>query len=221
MPNRNGLLNKLIPTLVSIRKERRNKINELFEKHNIHDLHQNLSTVIYGLFDEIYFKNENLILCDDEVWFRPQKSISTCINEICTSELLITASSYSMYIRTLLNEYAVLPQYKRGELIFRNELDIIKKSISGGQIIYFTYHENSFKVFPYEYLYGFIIDQRNILIGFDIVNKAIRCFTISNMKDIFIITSKKLKPKERIIKQLQEYIDECNYDENNIIYVEE
>ena len=133
-------------------------------------------------------------------------------DEIETSETLITAQDLSVYIRGLLNEYSRLPQYKREMLVFDKELDIFSNACYTRNIVHFRDKETNkrYKAFAYNYYYGYLYDQTNYCIIYDINENKIKSVPLSNIQDIYTI-KQKYKSSENLIELLQEYTDNCDF----------
>lgn len=218
--NKNALLNKLIPTLVKVRKTRRNEIEYILTNEYNREDGENIYNAVNTVIDRVYFVNEELNVLDEYIWIRPSKEAMTTFDEIETSEILITAQEMTVYIRGLLNEYACLPQYKREILVFSKELDIFSSACSSEQIIHFKDNETNerYKAFAFGYCYGYMYDQTNYCIIYDINNKTIKSIPLYRIQDIYTI-KQKYKPSEALQKKLQLYVDNYNFEEE--INVEE
>ena len=211
--NKNGLLNKLIPTLVEVRKERRNQIeNILKDEYNRSDS-ENIYNAVNTVIDRVYFNDEDLETLEESIWIRPSKENISVFDEIETSEILITAQELSVYIRGLLNEYSMLPLYKREALIFDRELDIFSTACCTNRILYFRNKETNerHKVFAFNYFYGYWMNSGNYCVFYDINKKKIMATPLYDMQDVYII-KQKFKPSERLIERLQAYCDECDFE---------
>ena len=193
--NKNGLLNKLIPILVEVRKERRNQIeNILKDEYNRSDS-ENIYNAVNTVIDRVYFNDENLGELDESLWIRPSKENISVFDEIETSEILITAQELSVYIRGLLNEYCMLPLYKRETLVFDDELDVFSNACYTHRILYFrnrATHERH-KVFAFDYFYGYWTNSGNYCIFYDIDEQKIMATPLYEMRDMYLI-KQKFKP---------------------------
>lgn len=133
-PNLNGLINKLIPNLLSFRKARRNEIhrilNEDFAREDTEKVYECVNTVI----DQVYFSDSELQILDEVIWFRPSTKKNAVFDEIEQSETKITGQTTTEYIRGLLNEYSKLPQYKRETIAFDRELSDFAMACEAGRI---------------------------------------------------------------------------------------
>lgn len=177
--------------------------------------------VIYfldGDLDSIYFGDEELNYLTRSIWFRPHKNLEKCITEIEESELKITLISLSQYIRSLLNEYARLPRYKRCELILHHEIDLIKQCIADDLNVTFIYDKLSkYTINPYHYTFV-MFEERNILVGYDINKGEIRSFDVSKISKADY-TGQSLPLSMEIMDKLEDYCDNMYYIDNKIIKV--
>ncbi len=219
--NKNALLNKLIPTLVEVRKARRNEIEYVLKEEYQREDTENIYNAVNTIINKVYFSDAELNVLDEYIWIRPSKETMSTYDEIETSETLITALETSVYIRGLLNEYSRFPQYKREMLVFDRELDVFSDACYTRNILHFRDKETNkrYKAFAFNYYYGYLYDQTNYCVIFDINEKKIKSIPLSNIQDIYSI-KQKYKPNEKLIDILQEYCNDCNF-ENEIIMGEE
>ena len=218
--NKNALLNKLIPTLVVVRKERRNQIENILANEYNREDSENIYSAVNTVIDRVYFDGEELNSLDEYIWIRPSKESISTYDEIQTSETYITAQEVSVYIRGLLNEYSRLPQYKREMLVFDNELDIFSDACYTRQIVHFRDKDTNerYKAYAFNYCFGYLYDQTNYCIIYDINNQEIKSVPLHRIKDIYTI-KQKYKSSEKLINELQIYCD--NQDFSNIVKFEE
>lgn len=216
--NKNALLNKLIPTLVEVRKARRNEIEYVLKEEYGREDTESIYNAVNTVIDKVYFSNAELNVLDEYIWIRPSKETMSIYDEIETSETLITAQDVSVYIRGLLNEYSRLPQYKREMLVFDRELDVFSDACYTRNILHFRDKESGkrYKAFAFNYYYGYLYDQTNYCIIYDINEKKIKSIPLSTIQDIYTI-KQKYKPTEKLIELLQEYTDRCNFEEEIIM----
>lgn len=210
--NKNALLNKLIPTLVEVRKARRNEIEYVLKEEYGREDTENIYNAVNTVIDKVYFSDAELNVLDEYIWIRPAKETMATYDEIETSETLITAQDLSVYIRGLLNEYSRLPQYKREMLVFDKELDIFSDACYTRNIVHFRDKETNkrYKAFAYNYYYGYLYNQTNYCIIYDINENKIKSVPLSNIQDIYTI-KQKYKSSENLIELLQEYTDNCDF----------
>lgn len=213
--NKNALLNKLIPTLVEVRKARRSEIEYMlkneYRREDAEDIYSAVNTVI----DKVYFNDAELNVLDEYIWIRPSKEAKATYDEIETSETYITAQDLSVYIRGLLNEYSRFPQYKREIFVFDEELDIFSDACYTRNILHFRDKDTNkrYKAFAFSYYYGYLYDQTNYCVIYDINDKTIKSIPLHNIQDIYAI-KQKFKPDEKLVALLQEYVENCNFEED-------
>ena len=219
--NKNALLNKLVPVLVEVRKARRNEIENILKNEYNREDGENIYNAVNTVIDRVYFNDEELNVLDEYIWIRPSKETRTTYDEIETSETLITAQEISVYIRSLLNEYAQLPQYKRELLIFNKELEIFANACETRQILHFKNKETSerYKAFAFGYYYDYLCEQTNYCIIYDINNKIIKSIPLYMIQDIYTI-KQKYKPSELLIEQLQDYVYNFDFEDEISVRVE-
>lgn len=212
--NKNALLNKLIPTLVEVRKAKRNEIEYILKNEYQREDTESIYNAVNTVIDKVYFNDAELNELEEYIWIRPSKETMVTYDEIETSEVYITAQDLSVYIRGLLNEYSRFPQYKREVLVFDKELDVFSDACYTRNILHFRDKESKkrYKAFAFNYFYGYLYDQTNYCVIFDINENKIKSIPLSNIQDIYAI-KQKYKPSERLIELLQEYADNCNFEE--------
>ena len=216
--NKNALLNKLIPTLVEVRKARRNEIEHILKDEYCRQDTESIYNAVNTVIDKVYFSDTELDVLDEYIWIRPSKESMYVYDEIETSETLITAQEISVYIRSLLNEYSRLPQYKRETLVFDKELDIFSDACYSRNILHFRDRETKkrYKAFAFNYYYGYLYDQTNYCVIYDINENKIKSIPLCNIQDIYTI-KQKYTPSGELIDILQEYTDSCNFEEELIV----
>lgn len=211
--NKNALLNKLIPTLVEVRKARRNEIEYVLKNEYCRNDSENIFNAVNTVIDKVYFEDAELNLLSEYIWIRPSKETYITYDEIQTSETRITAQEISVYIRGLLNEYSRFPQYKREMLVFDKELDIFDTACSSCNILHFRDKQSNerYTAYAFTYFYGYLYDQTNYCVIFDLCNYTIKSIPLYRLKDVYLI-KQKYKPKEQLIKLLQEYADAYDFE---------
>ena len=219
--NKNALLNKLVPTLVEVRKARRNEIENILKNEYNREDSENIYNAVNTVIDRVYFEDEELNELDEYIWIRPSKEAMTTYDEMETSETIITAQEIPVYIRGLLNEYSRLPQYKREMLVFDEELDVFSDACYARHILHFKDKETGdrYKAFAFTYYYGYLYDQTNYCIIYDINDRTIKAIPLYRIQDIYMI-KQKYKPSEQLIERLQAYIDDCDFDKEVSVGVE-
>ncbi|MGN1040124.1 MAG: hypothetical protein ACI4QL_01725 [Candidatus Fimimonas sp.] len=212
--NKNALINKLIPTLVEARKAKRNEIENILKNEYCREDSENIYCAVNTVIDKVYFNDAELDILEEYIWIRPSKESLRTYDEIQTSEVYITAQEIPVYIRGLLNEYSRLPQYKREMLVFDKELDIFSEACYTQNILHFRDKEQNvrYRAFAFDYYYGYLYDQTNYCIIFDINNKTIKAIPLHKIQDIYTI-KQKYRPSNKLIELLQEYAGNCNFEE--------
>jgi hypothetical protein len=207
---------------VEVRKARRSEIEDILKNEYNREDSENIYNAVNTVIDRVYFYDEELNVLDEYIWIRPSKETISTFDEIETSETLITAQEIPVYIRGLLNEYARLPQYKREILTFDSELGIFADACDTRQILYFRNKETGerYKAYAFGYYYGYLYDQTNYCIIYEVNNKKIKAIPLCNIQDIYVI-KQKYKPSERLIEQLQAYVDNCDFEAEISVGVDE
>lgn len=219
--NKNALLNKLIPTLVEVRKARREEIEDILKNEYNREDSENIYTAVNTVIDKVYFADAELNFLDEYIWIRPSKETYIVYDEIVTNETHITAQEVPVYIRGLLNEYSRFPQYKREMLVFDKEMDVFDTACVFRNILHFKDKEDNkrYKAFAFDYYYGYLYDQTNYCIIYDINESKIKSIPLYRMQDVYVI-KQKYKPSEKLTILLQEYADNCNFEEERYVEVE-
>lgn len=210
-PNINGLLNKLIPILLEIKKFERANLLKAAEQFGISNA-ETLCQFADMLFDDIYFSDAELNRLENYIWIRPNENTRAVFDEIVKSELPNAAVELSVYLRHLLNRYARMPEYKREAIAFDGELEIFDLACRMGHIAHFRYEGKIRTVFAYSYFYGYALNQRNYLVCFDIENKLICSFPLIEVSKIKI-TRKPFHPSNKLIDAIDKYCQDCMFDE--------
>lgn len=220
--NKNALLNKLIPTLVEIRKARRNEMKNILKNEYNRTDSEIIYNAINTVIDRVYFNDEELNVLEEYIWIRASKETIATYSEIQKSETKITAEETSVYLRGLLNEYSRLPQYKREAIVFDKELDVFSDACYTHCVLNFCDKETQkyYVAFAFDYCYGYLYDQTNYCIIFDIPNKMIKAIPLSRMQYLYTVREK-YEPSEFLIEQLRAYADACCFEKEINIKEEE
>ena len=210
-PNLNGLLNKLIPNLLDYRKLRRAETHRVLENEFMHKDADKIYESVNTIIDRVYFSDAVLGDLEENIWFRPSVKNIAVFNEIADSETIITAQSTSTYIRSLLNEYACLPEYKREQLLFNYEMYCSIQACETGRLLHANLGGKSIQIFAFDYVYEYTYKQSNLLIGYDLTNKIIGAIPLYKIKAPYLV-ERKYKPSENLINMLQKYYEDVEYD---------
>lgn len=207
--NINGLVNKLLPTLLEVKKLERARLFEAAKEFSSVDS-EKLCEFADIIFDSIYFYDAELENLETYIWIRPTQNTRAVFDEIIKSELPKAAVELSVYIRRLLNRYVRLPQYKREALVFDSEFEAFCEAGAKGHIIHFRYNGEIQSVFAYNYVYGYGRDQENYLLGYDIENKMIRAYPLCEVRNAKV-TRNLFRPSDKLIDRLAEFQENCDF----------
>ncbi len=209
--NINGLLNRLIPILYQLRKERLEETRQILKKDFRGIDAEKVYFCVNDIINRVYFSDEELDCLRDEIWIRPTKQSTVVFDEIAEVATRASATELSVYIRGLLNEYVRVPQYKREAITFTKELDNFAEASVTGQIYHCKYKEKSLRMFAYKYYYGYSYHQENYLIGYDITNRKVRAFSLHDINNGYLV-KQTYKPSDTLIKTLEEYADTFDFE---------
>lgn len=210
--NINGLLNKLLPTMLEIKKLERTRLLEAAEQFNSTES-EKFCEFADMVFDSVYFSDAELENLEQYIWIRPNEQTRATFDEIVKSELPKAAVELSVYIRYLLNRYVRMPQYKRESVVFDKELEDYDSACRTGHIIHFRYNNSVKTVFAYCYVYGYASNQENYLIGFDIDNTMICAFPLCEISKTKV-TRTLFQPSNKLIDNLAEFRENCIFEES-------
>ena len=207
--NKNGLLNKLLPQMERVRQEQREEANKLLQDKFGES--EDLLRIVNELLTDVVFEEEELSYLADEIWIRPSKGAATDFDEMI-SQLEVLSCDLTSYVRGLLNEYARFPQYKRQSVVFKEERDMLKEAVDKGNLISFRYDGEYCKIFAYNYIYGYLIDQNNYIIAYDVERNLIRSLALCKVErpKSFL---KRYKPTAKLLEELRCFEDSYEYDE--------
>lgn len=212
--NINLFLNKVIPNLLELRKSRRIKIHDSIEvamQFNADKITQeHIRSYLDTIIDKVYFSDEELDVLDSSIWLRPAQNKMTVYDEIETEETDITGLDLSTYMRSLLNEYSRLPQYKREVITFSEEMELIRESALLERVLNLTYNGDKYGVVVLNNFYGYLYDQQNYIVCYDVKNNVLKSFYLSGIKNCYL-TKKKHKISEFINDAFESYTSEDLY----------
>lgn len=207
--NINGLVNKLLPTLLEVKKLERARLSEAAREFSSVDA-EKFCEFADILFDSIYFCDAELENLETYIWIRPTENTRAVFDEIIKSELPKAAVELSVYIRRLLNRYVRLPQYKRETLVFDPEFEDFYEACVKGHIIHFRHNGKIQSVFAYNYVYGYGQDQKNYLLGYDLENKTIRAYPLCEVSKTKV-TRNLFRPSDKLVDCLADFQENCNF----------
>lgn len=221
--NLNAYLNKLIPNLLKLKKERRLEIlNYAKQELGIEDAEtadaENIINGLNSIFEKIYFSDVELDDLSHVIWIRPNKENVAVFDEIMESETEITGLETSVYIRNLLNEYSRLPRYKKEQIAFDEECDITLQARDSGRILKFRYEGELRRAFVFGCVYNYLEEQGNYFLCCDIGLKIICRYQISEVNALHLL-DKKYKPSVGLIEHCKKYYDEGLWLDDEIIEI--
>lgn len=221
--NLNAYLNKLIPNLLKLKKERRFEIrNYAKQKLGIEDAeNMEAENIINGLnliFEKIYFSDVELDELTHVIWIRPAKENIAVFDEIMESETEITGTETSVYIRNLLNEYSRLPRYKKEQIAFDEECSITLQARDSGKILKFRYEGELHRAFVFGCVYNYLEEQGNYFLCYDIGLNIICRYQISEVIALHLL-DKKYKPADSLIERCKKYYDDGAWLNDEIIEI--
>ena len=213
--NKNALLNKLIPQMLRVRQEQRYEAGKLLGNMVAS---KDFSYVFYVL-NNVKDGEEEFSDLADEIWIRPSKETMVDFDEI-GEELGVLPCDATSYVRGLLNEYSQLPQYKRQSVVFREEREVVKSAIEKGALLSFRYDGEYCKVFAYNYMYAYLLDQNNYLLAYDINRGLIRSFALHKIESPRGF-QKKYKPSAALLEELSKFQNSYEFGEDKYVSFKE
>ena len=215
-PNLNAFLNQLIPNLFELRKQRRWLIHDSIESAMEFSAdkitQEHVRTYIDTVIDKAYFSDEELNRLEAWVWLRPNRDKIAIFDEIYEVETEVTGMDFSGCIRSFLNEYARLPQYKREMLAFKTELSNAKVSCNTERIMHLTYDDKKYRVVVLDYVYGFLYDQRNFIICYDTRTGKLKSFFLSGISNSYLIRAN-MHIDDSILDAYREFLESEKFRE--------
>ncbi len=187
--NTNGFLNKLIPNLLEVRKERRELIhNNISTALEFSDdkLTERMRSYMDTIIDDIYFSDSYLNELNASIWIRPIKSTMAKFDEIIEYETYITQQDTTTCVRNMLNEYAMLPQFKREKIAFREELAMIEVSHLEDRGLGIEYKGEKLSIVVLEVITGYTYDQNNYILCLDLGNRVIKALLLHKIGRIYL-----------------------------------
>ena len=210
--NLNAFLNKLIPNLLRKRKERRVEVlNYAREAFGIDESETIVAETFINemniLFEKVYFSDSELNQLSQVIWIRPTKENIAVFDEILDSETEITGQEVSVYIRTLLNEYARFPKYKKEQITFSEECGLTLLARESGRILKFRYEGELHRAFVFGCLYDYLEEQGNYVLCYDMEYGIICRYQISEITALHLF-DKKYTPGKKLSELCRKYLDE-------------
>ena len=223
-PNLNSFLNKLIPNLLKLKKERREKakvrLSDIVEFKSERMGYEELVAALNASYDEVYFSDAELEQLDQVIWIRPTKENIVVFDEIFDNETMLTGLDKSTYIRNMLNEYSRFPRYKKEQIVFSEESDITLEARDSGRILKFRYENDKHKAYVFGCVYNYLEEQGNYILCYDLSINAICRFQLCEI-DYLHLLEKKYIPDSNLIEMCDKYIDEALWMDDEIISLDE
>ena len=211
--NRNAFLNKLIPILVSMRKERRREIEDLLEKECCKEDKEKIYRATNRVVEKAYFNGEKNGKPEVDFWIRPSKETLSVFDEIEVSEAVITGQKPAAYIRGLLNEYAVWARHIRERIAFSKELYIFEKACRTKHILcyYNKTTKKRYKAFAFGHYYKDYSEDKNHCVLYDIKRKWIKTISLKELEGAYLIREK-YDPSAQLLQDLSEYLEKDDFE---------
>ena len=221
--NLNAYLNKLIPNLLKLKKERRNDIfHYAAQEFGIQEAEavdvEKVLNALNAIFEKIYFSDSELDNLSQTIWIRPSKDNVAVFDEILESETEITGLETSVYIRTLLNEYSRLPKYKKEQIAFTEECEITLQARESARVLKFRYEGELHRAFVFGCVYNYLEDQGNYILCYDIGLNIICRYQISEIAALHLL-DKKCKPSKQLMELCHKYHNEDLWMSDKILKV--
>lgn len=217
--NINGLINKLIPILLEKRKERRNLIHdtldEALEFRFDEKKSDKLRSYLDAIMDKTYFAGEEYDSDrSEEIWIRPSQKNAEIFDEIKDSETEICQLNRSDYLRSLLNEYVRLPQFRREQILFSQELNKLIDSIYNDNVCSFKYDDDKYKAVILLHWFEPFETHNNYIFFYDINHDLIKVALLHEIHDVYL-REKTRRIDEITLKKLQDVFDTRAFIEND------
>lgn len=145
--NKNSFVNKLISNYYNdynnYKLDVLNKINSILNKKSLKNGGLVAEEILNTVFSTKKDNNGNFVYLD----IKPTKQ---SIKELDLIKYNNQNIALSAYLRNMLYDYSVLSQYKREEIIFKNEINTIKQAINTHKKIMFRKDGTQYIVSPYK-----------------------------------------------------------------------
>ena len=119
----------------------------------------------------------------------------------------------SEIIRNALAYYVTLSEYRREQLIYQKEIDMIEEAIEKDQTISIKYQGTRRTIEPY-FLVNSKEESYNYVYGFCKKNSAYRTYRLSNLSEVIVRKERQEMKKELLKEQGKDYLKnlKINYD---------
>lgn len=207
--NLSGFLNKLIPTMFNLRRARSEALLEGIISSCQHVTEKDfeiIQAIVDRVVDKVYFPDADLGNLTREIWIRPTQKAQLAFMEI-EEESLLTDGGLSTYLRSMLNEYCKLPQYKREMITFDEEFQRFLEGINKTRETILLVKGTKIKGVPLNYIFGFGREQQTYVFLYDIGEKTIKRVLLREIRDVRILASEYV-PDSRVFRQMREIYDQ-------------
>jgi hypothetical protein len=165
-----GLLNRLIPVLVSQRERRQELIHEkLMETNTIkkatNPYENSANEYLDTIFDQVYFGDYLSGQLTETIWIRPNQETRILFETIAGQIIKKNQMNLSKYLRSLIVEYCSAPQFRREQLFFKKEIHSIELAIGHGKSLMVIRGKDKEDIIPITIASEFTFDQRNYLLA--------------------------------------------------------
>ena len=186
-PSINGLLNRIIPSLLDVRKERRAKIESLIKKKGSLSAfdpktEKRILAALEETFDSVYFDDDENYRSAGQLSIRPLNENQAAFDEIADDEARIMGVSVSACFSSMLNEYTRLPEYKRQQVIFYKALKLFHTAVDKHMLYCCRVDGSQIKLFPLVSKVVYSPEQYNVISGLSADGKD--TLEVLNVKDI-------------------------------------
>ena len=219
--NFNLFLNKLIPNLLELKKERRTKIlgyaiNSFKIDKNDYSKAEDIINGLNSIYDEIYFTDAELDKLNQVLWIRPTKENLAVFDEIMENETDITGLDASSYIRNMLNEFSRFPRYKKEQITFSKECELACLARESERILKFRYDGELKRAYVFACVYDYLSNQGNYILCYDIERGIICRYQISEIYALHLL-DKKYKASEALKVECTHYENEALWLDDEVI----
>ncbi len=140
------------------------------------------------IMDDYYNKDLHYHYHDASFTIYPTRMTNDFFDQIYENEIK-DKTSYSSFIRKLLNEYAYLPQYVRESVAKRSEVIDLSAACENGRVVVFKTRNKEHRIAPYRIIRNFE-ETFSYLLGLDMESKGLKPISIKVSKIYNVIITK-------------------------------
>lgn len=207
--NLSGFLNKMIPNMYRLRRARSEALYEEIVSSCQHVTEKDfeiIQDIVDRVVDKVYFPDADLGNLTREIWIRPTQKAQLAFMEI-EEESLLTDGGFSTYLRSMLNEYCKLPQYKRETIVFDEELQLVFDGMNQSREVVLLAKGEKYSGVPLNCVYGAGQDQQTYVFMYDIGARVIQRILLKDIKRVFV-TACEYVPDSRVFRRMREIYDQ-------------